>query len=130
MNRRFTETAQLAGPLFAFTLSLLVSAEARAESTLLSCSGTVRLLQGGKQVNEKGERYSVSVKIDVGNGSLTIDGETWPLVGDTSSDVIVSISENRGSATLNRITGAASIHRIQDGLQIFEGICKPAQKLF
>ena len=40
------------------------------------------------------------------------------------------VSPNAGSVTLNRVTGAASIHRIVDGLEIFTGTCVKAQRVF
>jgi hypothetical protein len=70
------------------------------EQVTLSCSGTVRVLQGG------------------------------------SKDTIVFITEspanNYGvsSGTLNRITGAVSVHIKDGGLRILTGACKPTHRLF
>jgi hypothetical protein len=44
--------------------------------------------------------------------------------------VLVAMSPGGGSAMLNRVTGAASIHRIVDGLEIFTGTCVKAQRVF
>jgi hypothetical protein len=103
----------------------------RPDAVLLSCWGTVELIEGGQQVNPRGEKTSVSIAVDVANKILTIDDVQWPISGDTSRSVIVSVDKNRGNATLNRITGAVDIHFIEsDMLRIFIGECKPAQKLF
>src|SRR5262245_25155855 len=56
------------------------------------------------------------------------------LVGDPSINPIVfglspptTFGVRRG--TLNRVTGTASVHIIKDGLQVLNGICKPARKV-
>jgi hypothetical protein len=66
--------------------------------------------------------YRQTMKVD--------DGSEWPLSGDVSRDVLVAMSPGGGSAMLNRVTGAASIHRIVDGLDIFTGSCVKAQRVF
>jgi hypothetical protein len=74
---------------------------------------------------------SISVAVDIAKKTITIDGVTWPIRGDTSRDTIVAMVPDKGSATLNRITGAANVHFIeQTALKKFYGECKPAQKLF
>jgi len=112
-----------------FLITLTTLGSARAE-TILSCWGTVALIRGGKQVNPKSETASVSLKVDLEGKSLVINDEAWPFSGDISRTIIVAMLENRGSATLNRVTGAASIHFMEDGLRIFRGVCKSAEKLF
>jgi hypothetical protein len=60
-----------------------------------------------------------------------INGVSWPIAGDASRETIVSMDPDKGSVTLNRITGAVSAHFIEyNGLKKFYGVCKPAQKLF
>jgi len=108
---------------------LLVStaSETHADIITLSCWGTVELIQGGEQVNPKGEKSSLAVKIDLAAKTFGVDDETWPILGDPSETVIVSMNEWRGSATLNRISGAISVHFLDYGLRIFRGVCKPAE---
>jgi mannose/fructose/N-acetylgalactosamine-specific phosphotransferase system component IIC len=117
--------------ILAIAFGLIACGEVRPDAVLLSCWGTVELIEGGQQVNPRGEKTSVSIAVDVANKILTIDDVQWPISGDTSRSVIVSVDKNRGNATLNRITGAVDIHFIEsDMLRIFIGECKPAQKLF
>jgi hypothetical protein len=99
--------------------------------TVLACRGTVALIKGGQQTNPKDEPMSLVVTINLYRGMMKIDdGSAWPLSGDTSKDVLVAMSPVAGSATLNRVTGTASIRRIVDGLEVFSGTCVRAQRLF
>jgi hypothetical protein len=114
----------------AFALAL-VSHGANAEELLFSCWGTVALIQQSKQVNPVDERSSLAVTVDITKKTVTINGVSWPMAGDASHETIVSMDPDKGSVTLNRITGAVSVHFIEyDGLKIFRGECKRAQKLF
>jgi hypothetical protein len=89
------------------------------------------LIQGGQQTNPKDEPKSLVVVLNLYRQTVKVDdGSEWPLSGDTSRDVLVAMSPNAGSVTLNRVTGAASIHRIVDGLEIFTGTCVKAQRVF
>jgi hypothetical protein len=123
---------QMNRTLVALALGLVTTAgSAKAEEVLLSCWGTIEVIQQGKQVNPVDEKYSISVAVDLAKKTITIDGVTWPIRGDTSRDTIVAMVPDKGSATLNRITGAANVHFIeQTALKKFYGECKPAQKLF
>jgi len=118
-------------PLLAALLALLIPNSAQAEQVLLSCRGTVELMQQGKQVNPKDEKSSIAVGVDITRKMITINDVEWPIFGKTSGETIVSMDPDKGSLTLNRVTGAISAHFIQfDGLKKFYGECKPAQKLF
>ena len=62
------------------------------------------------------------------------DHEPVPLVGDPSINPIVfglppQATFGVRSGTLNRVTGTATVHIIKDGLQLLNGICKPARKV-
>jgi hypothetical protein len=115
----------------ALAFGMVAASAAHAEEVLLSCWGTIEVIQQGKQVNPVDEKYSISVAVDLAKKTITIDGVTWPIRGDTSRDTIVAMVPDKGSATLNRITGAANVHFIeQTALKKFYGECKPAQKLF
>jgi hypothetical protein len=117
--------------ILAFALALVASNGARAEEVLLSCWGTVELIQQSKQVNPVDERSSLAVVVDVTKKTITINGINWSIAGDASRETIVSMDPDKGSLTLNRITGAVSVHFIEyNGLKRFYGECKPAQKLF
>jgi len=115
----------------ALAVALVASDGACAEEVSLSCWGTVALIQQGRQVNPVDEQSSLAVTVDVTKKTITINGVMWLIAGDASGDTIVSMDENKGSATLNRVTGAVSVHFIEySGLKTFYGQCKPAQKLF
>ena len=122
--------------VLALTVCQIACEEARADAVFLSCWGTSRLVPtvpAGKQaIEEKDESYPVSITVDIANKTLTIsDDEPWPIKGDTSGTVILSIGEDKGSATLNRVTGSVAFHTFSNrGVQVFNGVCKPAQKLF
>jgi hypothetical protein len=115
----------------ALAFGMVAANAAHAEEVLLSCWGTIEVIQQGKQVNPIDEKYSISVAVDIAKKTIMIDGVTWPIRGDTSRETIVAMVPDKGSATLNRTTGAANVHFIeQTALKKFYGGCKPAQKLF
>jgi hypothetical protein len=115
----------------ALALCLIAASKVQAEEVLLSCWGTVEVIQQGKQVNPVDEKYSIAVAVDVSKKTLTINGITWPIAGDASHETIVAMDQDKGSVNLNRITGAVNVHFIEyNGLKKFYGKCKPAQKLF
>ena len=117
--------------VLAFAIVPVASASAKADEVLLSCWGTVELIQQGKQVNPVDERASITVAVDVPNRTLTINGVKWTIGGSASDETVVGMDPDKGSVTLNRITGAVSVHFIEySGLKKFYGECKPAQKLF
>jgi hypothetical protein len=88
----------------------------------LSCWGTVALIVGGQQVNPKNEEYAISIAVDITKKTMRIDDVEWPIFGDVSRTVIVALAPNRGTATLNRVTGAVSVHFIEsDGLTLVSG---------
>jgi hypothetical protein len=89
------------------------------------------LIQGGQQTNLKEEPVSLVVAVNLYRGTVKIDDDSeWPLSGDTSGNVLVAMGPNAGSATLNRVTGTASIHRIVGGLEVFTGTCVRTERLF
>lgn len=114
---------------------VLVCAEAYAEPVTLACSGTLRALRGG--VSSPEEPWTFALIVDTDKKIVTVqDYEPVTIAGDASKNTIVFMASPTtniygvSSGTLNRLTGAASIHIINDGLQIIDGICKPARKLF
>ena len=97
----------------------------------MSCWGTVEVMQQGKLANVPEERSSVSVVVDIAKKTIAVNGVAWSIAGDASRDTIVSMDGDKGSVSLNRITGAINVHFIElNGLKKFYGECKPAQKLF
>jgi hypothetical protein len=119
--------------LFVIALSAGVDGCTQANGDAsLSCWGTVEVIEGGKQINEKNEQYSMSISVDLTKRLLTInDNDQWSIVGDVSRNTITANDESGGIGSLNRVTGAVNIHFIQDrGTKTFRGVCKPAQKLF
>src|SRR5690349_16662288 len=86
--------------------------------TVLVCRGTVALIKGGQQTNPKDERMSLVVTVNLYRNTMKIDqGSAWPLSGDTSSNVLVAMAPDGGTATINRVTGTVSIRRIVNGLE-------------
>jgi hypothetical protein len=105
--------------------------ETKAGEVMLSCWGTVELIQGGKLANPSDERSSVSVVVDVAKKTIAVNGISWSIAGDASRDTVVGMDPDKGSVSLNRITGAVNVHFIElNGLKKFYGECKPAEKLF
>jgi hypothetical protein len=126
-----TVSRRVSTPALAALFATLLCGDANAEQVLLSCWGTVELIQQGKQVNPVDEKFSIAVAVDIARRIVTINDDQWPISGDVSRETIVSIGPDKGSLTLNRITGAINVHFVEvDGLKKFYGKCKPAQKLF
>jgi hypothetical protein len=65
-------------------LAVLANSNAEAEQVLLSCWGTVELIQQGKQVNPIDEKSSIVVAVDIGRKIITINDVQWPISGDAS----------------------------------------------
>jgi hypothetical protein len=117
--------------ILALALSLVTSGNADAEHVLMSCWGTVELIQQGRQVNPVDEKSSLAVAVDIAGKTIMINGVSWPIAGDASRETIVAMDPDKGGVTLNRITGAVNVHFIEySGLKKFYGECKPVQKLF
>lgn len=84
------------------------------------------------------EDYTIAITVDLRAKTVTVGSYgTVPIVSDTDSDTVVFMVDKNSIAqvstgTLNRITGEASVHIITltDGLYLFYGTCKAAQKLF
>jgi hypothetical protein len=115
--------------ILALALTITGPRSAKADEVLLSCWGTVELMQQGKQVNVPDERSSLAVAVDVAKKTVTINGIKWA-IADVSRETIVSM-DDKGSVSLNRITGAVNVHFIElNGLKKFYGECKPVQRLF
>ena len=117
--------------ILAVALALAAPNGARAEEVLLSCRGTSELIQQGKPDNPPDERSSIAIAVDIAKKTITINGVKWPITGDRSDEVIVSISPEKGTVMLNRITGSVNVHSIEPtGLKKFYGECKSGRKLF
>jgi hypothetical protein len=84
------------------------------------------------------EKHVFSMAIDLESRAVTIQGyDPVPMFGDTSRETVAFMARpgslgGVSTGTLNRMTGATSVHIISqiDGLLIFEGLCKPTQRLF
>ena len=115
----------------AVALALAAPNGARAEEVLLSCRGTSELIQQGKPDNPPDEKSSIAVAVDMARKTITINGVKWPITGDRSDDVIVSIDPGKGTIMLNRVTGTVNVRVIEStGLKKFYGECKSTRKLF
>jgi hypothetical protein len=75
----------------------MVAASAAHAEDLLSCWGTIEVIQQGKQVNPVDKKYSISVAVDIAKKTITIDGVTWPIRGDTSLETIVAMVPDKGA---------------------------------
>src|SRR5271170_2094200 len=100
---------------------LVACGEARANPVILSCSGTVTLIQPGEWTKEKDEKF-ISITIDIAERTLTIDGQPWSIYGNTADlDRLlafpseVSAMHGTDSARLNRITGTVEVNTLEDG---------------
>jgi hypothetical protein len=132
-SRMSRKSPASASTVFALIIasSFVSPIKADTDGLLLSCAGTVVLMQEGRRANPKDEESSVSLRIDLEKRSLKIDDrEPWPIVSDLSDTIVVSMAEDKGSATLNRVTGAISVHLMEYGLRLFTGSCKRAEKIF
>ncbi len=106
---------------------------AHSEPIPLACSGKMTAA-----IRHITEDYTLAITVDLRAKTVTVDSfGTVPIVGDTDGDTVVFMVDKKSTSqvstgTLNRITGGASVHIITltDGLYLFYGTCKPAQKLF
>ena len=120
----------------ALTFGLTVCGEARADTVILSCLGTYRLVPtvpaGKRAIEEKDDNYSVSIKVDIAEKTLAIDDDDpWPITGDASKTVIVTMTKDKGIVTLNRITGSVDFHTFGiRGVQIFSGTASQRRNCF
>jgi hypothetical protein len=114
-------------------LSLAGSAARGSEPVQLSCAGKMTAT-----VRDVSEDYTISLTVDLTAKTVTAGSYgTVPILDGIDGDTVVFMA-NKGathglsSGTLNRITGAVSVHVITltDGLYKFYGVCKRAQKLF
>jgi hypothetical protein len=104
-----------------------------AEPLRLACEGEARLQNANGETIDKDV---LSVTIDLVAKTVTVGSRgAVPIVSNPDADTEVFTEpgsrEGVSTGTLNRFTGAASIHIIRtDGLYNFFGTCKPAGKLF
>ena len=117
--------------------TLFIGAVAHAEPVLLACYGEMHVL-GVAGVRQLPEKYSLPIAIDVETKSIKVGTyDLLPLMGDPKDDTVGFLAKpgskyGVSTGTLNRVTGAASINFLppEGGVLGFEGICKPAKKLF
>jgi hypothetical protein len=122
-------------PVIALIFVLVCAGACTEEPVALACSETLRQIQAG--VSSLAEPWTFVLTVDTDKKIVTVEKyEPVPIAGDASKTTVVFMASPAtniygvSSGTLNRLTGAASIHIIDDGLRIIDGICKPAQKLF
>jgi hypothetical protein len=126
--------------MLAFILLLLLFGEAIAKVVSLACTGTIRELGKGRTPEEGREPWAFSLILDTKKRTLAVDDyDAMSASGDTGSKNTVIFSgspppkgkDGAESASLNRITGEATVNLVIDGrLMEVHGVCKPAQKLF
>jgi hypothetical protein len=97
--------------------------------TYLSCTGTV-----SDDASKPPQPSLMALTLDTENRSVTVNG--YPTVPFAQSDAAIAlmapgpIKYGVITGVVNRITGDASIHILDQGFLIFRGVCKPTQKLF
>jgi hypothetical protein len=99
----------------------------------LSCNG--KMTAASRRVTED---YTIAITVELGAGTVKVGSYgTVPIVGNADGDTLVFMKnkdslDEVSTGTLNRITGVTSVHIITlvDGLYLFYGTCKPAQRLF
>lgn len=107
---------------------------ARADRVHLACDGEMRVLPTG----EVDEKYVLTLTIDLRARTATVGSYApVPMSSKSEGDTVVFQAEpdstyGVSTGTLDRFTGAASIHIITltHGLYMFHGTCRAAQKLF
>jgi hypothetical protein len=97
--------------------------------TYLSCTGTV-----SDDASKPPQPSLMTLTLDTESRSITVNG--YPTVPFTQTDTTLvlmpsgPIKYGVSTGVVNRITGEASIHILDQGFLIFRGVCKPTQKLF
>jgi hypothetical protein len=110
-------------------LALIMCGCAREQPIKLSCTGETWSLGTS-------EKYTALLTVDLKARAVAFEGyKAVPILGDTEKDVLVftdsKVTDGVSSGSLNRMTGVVSVRFVfESGLHRFDGICKPAQKLF
>jgi len=116
------------------------SVEARADAVFLSCSGTARrfsfsavpqaAISAGSSVSAP-DKAVVSIAVDIADGTLTIDTHTLPIIFSDLGNLIIAANVDN-HVQLDRVSGVvdATIRMTPYSSMIFNGVCKPARKLF
>jgi hypothetical protein len=115
---------------------LIIAPVAQAEPVLLACHGEMRVL-GPAGFGQAPESRVLSLAIDLRARTVTIEGyDPVPLPEPSDDDKVVFVNYGAtvgvSTGAVNRKTGALWVHIIprDGGLLGFEGVCKPAKKLF
>ena len=115
-------------------LALTISGLARAEPPIfLACNGDMR-----DHAHATSEKRAIIVAVSIEARTLTVLGyEPVAIISEAADGTVAFGSTERGvvngvtAGKLNRITGLTSIDfKTNDGVQIFDGTCKRAEKLF
>jgi hypothetical protein len=115
-------------------VAVLIGSAGSADPLVLSCSGEIR---GSADTAQAPENYSLPILIYEQDKSIQVGNyEPLPLSANREDNRIVFQAKpgstvGLSSGTLDRVTGAASIHiiPIDGGPLDFEGICTPAKRL-
>ena len=115
-------------------LALTISGLAQAEPPIfLACSGDLV-----DHAHDASEKRAIIVAVSMEARTLTVLGyEPVAIISEAADGTVAFGSTERGVITgvtagkLNRITGLTSIvFKTNEGVQIFDGTCKRAEKLF
>lgn len=122
--------------LLIIAAALIIGPVAKANHLVFACYGEMRRL-GVAGIGHTPEKYSLALKIDLEARTLTIGNyQPVPFLGITDDDLTFmakpEMTTGISTGGFNRITGALWTHIIslEGGLLGFDGICKPAKKLF
>lgn len=117
----------------ALAFVLITGTEARADPVSLACSGMSKKTGGANQQTQD----VVSIIVDIGANRLTVSGDLVPIVKVTEDAVAGKEDRPPGGSIeidINRITGKISLSSRGLGPPptnwSFDGMCKPAQKMF
>ena len=114
--------------------ALTVSGLAQAEPPIfLACSGDL-----ADHANATSQKRAIIIAVSLETRTLTVLGyDPVAIISEATDGTVGFAATERGvvngvtAGKLNRITGLTSIDfKTNDGVQIFDGTCKRAEKLF
>ena len=116
---------------------VLAASVANAAPIYLRCEGTTTAVMQGQR--DRVVKDLRSLTVDLSTKTVRLEGEDPMQIEQMGEEVIDFASTDPSSlvrgvllGSINRISGAVwvNIVTLTDGLHIFEGTCKPAQKSF
>ena len=130
MTHRWTASPSVPLAVLALAFSLIAPVEAKADAVLLSCKGTGTTFWNGQRDGPP-DKATLSIAVDIGNNSLTVDQNTYP-IQSVSGNVIIA-GDASSHVELDRVSGEVTVDWTPHGVKVssfFYGHCEPARKLF